>query len=54
MHALASIGLSRQNWSSRTNFGRKCYQNWFPGTTFAVQISLAGPILAAKTGPPVK
>ena len=37
---------------ARPILAEKCFQNWFPRTTFAAKISPAGPILVAKTGPP--
>ena len=56
-NAMATFNvLSRQNWSGRTDFGRKTCQNRSPRTTFAAkigpaEIGPAGPILAAKNGP---
>ena len=41
----------KNDWSCRTDFGRKICQNRSPRTTFAAKIGPAGPILAAKNGP---
>ena len=40
-------------WSGRTAFGKNLAKIG-PRTTFATNISLAGPILAAKTGLPIE
>ena len=50
--------LSRQNWSPLKSvrpdrFWQKILPKLVPRTTFAAKIGPAGPILAAKTGPPL-